>query len=93
MSLTDPAPITASSASPGQEIGIGRVLTGVRQPAEVREPHVVEFRDVTKTYNPGRSNEFTAIRDVSLSLRTWSTRASSSASWAPAGAARARSCG
>ena len=43
---------------------MGRVLDGVRQPAEVREPHVVEFRDVTKTYNPGRPNEFTAIRDV-----------------------------
>jgi NitT/TauT family transport system ATP-binding protein len=64
MSRTDPEPITASRAVPGQEIGIGRLLTGVRQPAEVREPHVVEFRHVTKTYNPGRSNEFTAIRDV-----------------------------
>ncbi|MGC8644134.1 MAG: ABC transporter ATP-binding protein [Isosphaeraceae bacterium] len=29
-------------------------------------PHVVEFRAVTKTYNPGGPNEFTAIRDVSF---------------------------
>jgi NitT/TauT family transport system ATP-binding protein len=64
MSRTDPEPNTAGRALPGQKIGIGRVLNEVRQPAEVREPHVVEFRDVTKTYNPGRSNEFTAIRQV-----------------------------
>ena len=29
-------------------------------------PHVVEFRHVTKTYNAGQSNEFTAIRDVNF---------------------------
>ena len=43
---------------------MGRVLPAVRQPGEVRQPHVVEFRDVTKTYHPGRANEFTAIRHV-----------------------------
>ena len=82
------------AAPPGQEIGIGRVLTGVRQPAEVREPHVVEFRDVTKTYQsgPGQRIHRDPRCDVS-SLRIWSTRASSSACWARAAAARARSCG
>jgi len=64
MSRTDSTTVAASSAQPSQEIGIGRVLAGVRQPDEVREPHVVDFRGVTKTYHPGRSNEFTAIRDV-----------------------------
>jgi NitT/TauT family transport system ATP-binding protein len=65
MSPTYPEPpISASSVLPGQKIGVGRVLSGVREPAAVREPHVVEFRDVSKTYNPGRSNEFTAIRHV-----------------------------
>ena len=64
MSRTDPEPISASNVLPGQKVGVGRVLSGVREPAAVREPHVVEFRDVTKTYNPGRSNEFTAIRHV-----------------------------
>ena len=29
-------------------------------------PHVVEFRHVTKTYNDGQANEFTAIRDVNF---------------------------
>ena len=43
----------SSTAAAGQAVGIGRVLAGVRQPGEVREPHVVEFRDVTKTFNAG----------------------------------------
>ena len=29
----------------GQKVGVGRVLSGVREPSAVREPHVVEFRD------------------------------------------------
>ena len=32
----------------------------------VSRPHVVEFQHVTKTYNPGKDDEFTAIRDVSF---------------------------
>src|SRR3984957_9029814 len=69
MSRTDPEPIGAAGVLPGQKIGVGRVLSGVREPAAVREPHVVEFRDVTKTYNAGRSNEFTAIRLVKFVVR------------------------
>ena len=64
MSGTDPEPRTTTAALPSREIGMGRVLPAVRQPGEVRQPHVVEFRDVTKTYHPGRANEFTAIRNV-----------------------------
>src|SRR5262245_16113428 len=66
MNLADPKEASAPSASAGQKVGLGRVLEGVRQPGEVREPHVVEFRDVTKTFNSGRSNEFTAIRNVTF---------------------------
>jgi NitT/TauT family transport system ATP-binding protein len=66
MSSTQPNFETAASAGPGQPIGIGRVLHGVRQPGEVREPHIVDFRDVTKTFHPGRPNEFTAIRNVTF---------------------------
>jgi NitT/TauT family transport system ATP-binding protein len=64
MSLIQPNPEQATSARVGEQIGIGRVLNRVRQPGEVREPHVVDFRDVTKTFHPGRPNEFTAIRNV-----------------------------
>jgi NitT/TauT family transport system ATP-binding protein len=66
MSATDQEPTTPANAPASQQIGIGRVLVGTRQPDEVREPHVVEFHGVSKTYNRGRANEFTAIRDVNF---------------------------
>ena len=66
MSQTEPESTTVSGDPPVQKVGMGRVLAGVRQPGAVREPHVVEFRDVTKTYNAGRANEFTAIRRVTF---------------------------
>ena len=66
MSATNQEPTTPASAPASQQIGIGRVLVGTRQPDEVREPHVVEFHGVSKTYNRGRANEFTAIRDVNF---------------------------
>jgi NitT/TauT family transport system ATP-binding protein len=66
MSATDQEPTTPANAPPSQQIGIGRVLVGTRQPDEVREPHVVEFHGVSKTYNRGLANEFTAIRDVNF---------------------------
>ncbi|MCU0962410.1 MAG: ABC transporter ATP-binding protein [Pirellulaceae bacterium] len=61
----------ASSPQPasdptGTPVGVGRVLDHVRDAADVRLPHVVEFRHVTKTYNAGQANAFTAIRDVSF---------------------------
>jgi NitT/TauT family transport system ATP-binding protein len=45
---------------------MGQVLEHVRTPAELGLPAVVEFRNVVKTYNAGRPNAFTAIRDVSF---------------------------
>jgi NitT/TauT family transport system ATP-binding protein len=66
MSSLDPNHGAASGAGPGHAVGIGRVLQGVRQPGEVRQPHIVQFREVTKTFNAGRSNEFTAIRNVTF---------------------------
>jgi NitT/TauT family transport system ATP-binding protein len=66
MSSPDPKQGTDSNAGASRAVGIGRVLAGVRQPGEVREPHVVQFQDVTKTFNMGRSNEFTAIRNVTF---------------------------
>ncbi len=94
MSQSDP-PITAApptSANPGRPIGMGRVLPGVRQRGEVREPHVVEFRDVTKTYHPGGSNEFTAIRNVRFVVEDLVGKGEFICILVPAAAARARSC-
>jgi NitT/TauT family transport system ATP-binding protein len=66
MSSADRKPGNGSNAGTATAVGIGRVLAGVRQPGEVREPHVVQFQDVTKTFNVGQSNEFTAIRNVTF---------------------------
>lgn len=49
-----------------KEVGVGHVLDHVRQPEEVSAAHVVEFGGVTKTYNYGERNAFTAIRDVNF---------------------------
>jgi NitT/TauT family transport system ATP-binding protein len=57
---------TADATPISQDVGMGRVLEHVRQPGQIERPHVVEFRHVTKTYNAGLTNEFTAIRDVSF---------------------------
>jgi NitT/TauT family transport system ATP-binding protein len=56
----------AADQPAGQGVGMGVVLEHVRQPGEVRLPHVVEFRKVAKTYNVGQPNAFTAIRDVTF---------------------------
>jgi NitT/TauT family transport system ATP-binding protein len=56
----------SDAAKPVLDLGMGRVLDHVRQPDERQVPHVVEFRNVTKTYNAGQPNAFTAIKDVTF---------------------------
>jgi NitT/TauT family transport system ATP-binding protein len=62
---SEPA-ILAEAAKAAEQVGIGQVLDHVRKPEEIKTPHVVEFRRVTKTYNVDRANQFTAIRDVNF---------------------------
>src|SRR5215218_5030542 len=58
---------TAAATTPAADVGLGRILPEVRQPETLPPvPHVVEFRNVAKTYNEGQSNQFTAIRDVNF---------------------------
>ena len=45
---------------------MGHVLDRVRQPEDLKTPPVVEFRGVSKTYNFGSANAFTAIKDVTF---------------------------
>ena len=66
MSVDQPPSASADSPPPAQPVGMGQVLERVRQPEDLARPRVVEFRNVTKTYNAGRANEYTAIRDVSF---------------------------
>ncbi len=59
-------PSVSTPAPPAQPVGMGQVLHRVRRPEEVRLPHVVQFRKVTKTYNASQSNAYTAIKDVTF---------------------------
>jgi NitT/TauT family transport system ATP-binding protein len=53
---------------PANTVGLGQVLEHVRTTRAVKGPAVVEFADVTKTYNEGKPNAFTAIRDVTFAV-------------------------
>jgi ABC-type glutathione transport system ATPase component len=60
------ATVTTAAKPDAQPVGVGQVLDHVRKPEELTVPHVVEFRKVTKTYNFGQANAYTAIKDVSF---------------------------
>ncbi len=61
------APTLSNSDVVGKPIGIGQVLQHVRQDNPlVERPAVVEFRNVTKTFNVDTPQAFTAIKDVSF---------------------------
>jgi NitT/TauT family transport system ATP-binding protein len=59
-------PSSESVSLPAQPVGMGEVLSHVRTPDELQRPPVVEFKNITKTYNVGKPNAFTAIRDVTF---------------------------
>jgi NitT/TauT family transport system ATP-binding protein len=50
------------------DVGMGRVVELETTATPMPLPRIVEFRDVSKTYNLGESNEFTAIRDVTFAV-------------------------
>jgi NitT/TauT family transport system ATP-binding protein len=57
--------VTQASAPP-HAIGMGQFVDPVAKSKESALPRIVEFRGVTKTYNAGGPNAFTAIRDVTF---------------------------
>jgi NitT/TauT family transport system ATP-binding protein len=57
---------TPTTSEPGEQIGMAKVLEAVRPPAEIGLANVVEFSNVSKTYNEGTEQAFTAIRDVNF---------------------------
>lgn len=59
---------TTGESTAIQEVGVGKVLERPLLARDPARPHVVEFRNVTKTYNAGLPNEFTAIRDVNFTV-------------------------
>jgi len=65
MSKTD-ATAAADSSQLAHPVGVGKVLSEIRKPAQLARPPVVQFTKVTKTYNAGQANSYTAIRDVTF---------------------------
>jgi NitT/TauT family transport system ATP-binding protein len=63
MSEPSGSPTPAATSAPAAKVGIGEVLDLAR-PAAL--PKIVQLSHVTKTFNVGEPNEFTAIRDVSF---------------------------
>ena len=56
----------AEAPSAALNVGLGHVLTEVKDQPVLTRPPIVQFRGVSKTYNVGRSNAFTAIKDVTF---------------------------
>ena len=58
---------TGTAASPAPTpVGMGQVVNRFHRPAEHGFPRIVDFDKVTKTYNAGQANAYTAIRDVTF---------------------------
>ncbi len=68
---TDPTP---EGPSDPQTIGVGKIVDSERAARETGATRIVEFRGVTKTYNAGQTNAFTAIRDVTFAVEDMSEK-------------------
>ncbi len=66
MSDVAAAPKTPTPPAGAKPVGMSSVFDKVRRPEEVTAPKVVEFKNVTKTYNAGKPNAYVAIRDVTF---------------------------
>jgi NitT/TauT family transport system ATP-binding protein len=66
MSAEQPNTLDLQPTAAPVPVGMGQVVNRFCKPKELGLPRVVDFRNVTKTYNIGQANEFTAIRDVSF---------------------------
>jgi NitT/TauT family transport system ATP-binding protein len=66
--MTQPAaqPSASPPADAPRPVGMGQIVDRFRKPPELGLPRVVDFRQVTKTYNAGLPNAYTAIRDVTF---------------------------
>jgi NitT/TauT family transport system ATP-binding protein len=63
--MSQPPVETSPPATPAP-VGMGQIVNRFHRPKEFGLPRVVDFRRVTKTYNAGQPNEYTAIRDVTF---------------------------
>lgn len=66
MTTSTNAPTAGPTLTASGSVGMGRVIEATLDAATRKVPAVVEFQNVSKTYNEGKPNAFTAIRDVSF---------------------------
>jgi NitT/TauT family transport system ATP-binding protein len=66
--MPETQPTASSSSVETHGLGVGKLVDRDSRYGTDARPHVVEFRHVTKTYNAGGPNEFTAIRDVTFEV-------------------------
>jgi ABC-type nitrate/sulfonate/bicarbonate transport system ATPase subunit len=66
MSQPHPALDLAAPPATPVPVGMGQIVDRFRKPKELGLPRVVDFRGVSKTYNAGEPNAYTAIRDVTF---------------------------
>jgi NitT/TauT family transport system ATP-binding protein len=66
MTVEHDNPPALNPAAVPAPVGMGQIVDRFRKPVDHGLPRVVEFRHVTKTYNAGQPNQYTAIRDVSF---------------------------
>ncbi len=72
--MSDPLPVAGPDSTARRPVGVGRIIDRTTAQPSRNLPRVVEFRDVAKTYNAGRPNEFLAIRDVSFFVEDLPTK-------------------
>jgi NitT/TauT family transport system ATP-binding protein len=59
-------PAASMPVSAPVPVGMGQIVNRFHKPREYGLPRVVDFRNVTKTYNIGQPNQSTAIRDITF---------------------------
>ena len=65
--MSDPKKQQPDEAKPDQvKMGMGKEVEQSKTPTDDGVVPVVEFKNVTKTYNAGQANSFTAIKDLSF---------------------------
>jgi NitT/TauT family transport system ATP-binding protein len=64
--MSEAAATVPTPPAGAKAVGMSAVFDQVRRPEDARLPKVVEFRNVSKTYNAGKPNAYTAIRDVTF---------------------------
>lgn len=68
MSDVQTQPVSDSGHKTAAPVGVGKVVAPAGAPSQPQRPNVVEFKKVTKTYNAGQTNAYTAIRDITFTV-------------------------